>query len=126
MQQQISLRRGELVGRIAGVAIDQHPQRFSLRQLAQIDGVRKLRKPPGVGAGGDAQSVPRHRIPVLDDDSPMFEELHIQQTCPWPMNVPGGWWPDVLPKAGSEKDPEDCKGYRDCAGQATVFVLAVL
>jgi hypothetical protein len=33
-------------------------------------------------------------------DSPMFEELHIQQTCPWPTNVPGGWWPDVLPKAG--------------------------
>jgi hypothetical protein len=33
-------------------------------------------------------------------DSPMFRELHIQQTCPWPMNVPGGWWPDVLPKPG--------------------------
>jgi hypothetical protein len=30
-------------------------------------------------------------------DSPMFRELNIQQTCPWPMNVPGGWWPDVLP-----------------------------
>ena len=33
-------------------------------------------------------------------DSPMFRELHIQQTCPWPVNVPGGWWPDVLPKPG--------------------------
>ena len=33
-------------------------------------------------------------------DSPMFRELNIQQTCPWPMNVPGGWWPDVLPKPG--------------------------
>jgi hypothetical protein len=32
-------------------------------------------------------------------DSPMFRELNIQQTCPWPMNVPGGWWPDVLPPA---------------------------
>jgi hypothetical protein len=33
-------------------------------------------------------------------DSPMFRDLHIQQTCPWPVNVPGGWWPDVLPKPG--------------------------
>jgi hypothetical protein len=33
----------------------------------------------------------------LKSDSPMFRELHIQQTCPWPMNAPGGWWPDVLP-----------------------------
>lgn len=31
-------------------------------------------------------------------DSPMFDELHIQQTCPWPLDRPGGWWPDVLPK----------------------------
>ncbi|HEY0512804.1 MAG TPA: hypothetical protein VGH73_12920, partial [Thermoanaerobaculia bacterium] len=30
-------------------------------------------------------------------DSPMLRELHIQQTCPWPVGVPGGWWPDVLP-----------------------------
>ena len=36
----------------------------------------------------------------LGSDSPMFRELHIQQTCPWPMNVPGRWWPDVLPKSG--------------------------
>ena len=33
----------------------------------------------------------------LKYDSPMFRELNIQQTCPWPMNVPDGWWPDVLP-----------------------------
>jgi hypothetical protein len=31
-------------------------------------------------------------------DSPIFRDLHIQQTCPWPVNVRGGWWPDVLPK----------------------------
>lgn len=30
-------------------------------------------------------------------DHPMLEELGIQQTCPWPVNDPGGWWPDVLP-----------------------------
>lgn len=33
----------------------------------------------------------------LRSDSPMLRDLHIQQTCPWPVNVPGGWWPDVLP-----------------------------
>ena len=32
--------------------------------------------------------------------SPMFRELHIQQTCPWPVNEPEGWWPDVLPGRG--------------------------
>ena len=34
----------------------------------------------------------------LRSDHPMFRELHIRQTCPWPMRVPGGWWPDVLPE----------------------------
>jgi hypothetical protein len=27
----------------------------------------------------------------------MFHELNIQSTCPWPLNQPGKWWPDVLP-----------------------------
>ncbi len=39
----------------------------------------------------------------LKSDSPMFRELNIQQTCPWPLNVPGGWWPDVLPPESSPK-----------------------
>ncbi len=30
--------------------------------------------------------------------SPMFEELGLQRRCPWPLEVPGGWWPDVLPQ----------------------------
>lgn len=30
--------------------------------------------------------------------SPMFEDLGLQHTCPWPLNVPNEWWPDVLPK----------------------------
>lgn len=30
--------------------------------------------------------------------SPMFEELGLQRTCPWPLNTPNGWWPDVLPE----------------------------
>ena len=33
----------------------------------------------------------------LRHDSPMFRELGIQRVCPWPLQVPGGWWPDVLP-----------------------------
>ena len=37
---------------------------------------------------------------ALRYDHPMLHDLHIQQTCPWPVNVPGGWWPDVLPPPG--------------------------
>jgi hypothetical protein len=33
----------------------------------------------------------------LAHHSPMFDDLGIQQTCPWPLDRPGGWWPDVLP-----------------------------
>jgi len=33
----------------------------------------------------------------LAHHSPMFEDLGIQKTCPWPLDRPGGWWPDVLP-----------------------------
>jgi hypothetical protein len=36
---------------------------------------------------------------ALRSDHPMFRQLHVQQTCPWPMEVPGGWWPDVLPES---------------------------
>jgi hypothetical protein len=32
----------------------------------------------------------------LRHDHPMMHELKIQQTCPWPVNQPNGWWPDVL------------------------------
>ncbi len=34
----------------------------------------------------------------LSSHSPMFDELHIQQTCPWPLDQPVTWWPDVLPR----------------------------
>jgi hypothetical protein len=46
----------------------------------------------------------RGREPVvfpLIGDSPMFHELHIQDTCPWPLGDPHGWWPDVLPRPGA-------------------------
>lgn len=32
----------------------------------------------------------------LSSDSPMFDDLGIRRDCPWPMNHPGTWWPDVL------------------------------
>jgi hypothetical protein len=35
---------------------------------------------------------------ALEADSAMFEELGIQRTCRFPMRVPGGWWPDGLPR----------------------------
>jgi hypothetical protein len=40
---------------------------------------------------------------ALRYDHPMLHELHIQSTCPLPLNRPDGWWPDVLP--GTEKVP---------------------
>ena len=37
--------------------------------------------------------------------SPMFEELGLQRRCPWPLGVPGGWWPDVLPQESPPERP---------------------
>lgn len=34
----------------------------------------------------------------LRASSPMFEDLGLQQTCPWTFDVPNEWWPDVLPE----------------------------
>lgn len=34
----------------------------------------------------------------LRSTSTMFWELGVQQRCPWPLEQPGGWWPDVLPE----------------------------
>ena len=39
--------------------------------------------------------------PILRSHHPMLEELGIQATCPFEVEVPGGWWPDVLPEAES-------------------------
>jgi hypothetical protein len=36
----------------------------------------------------------------LRSHSPMFDELGLERTCPWPLDRPGTWWPDVLPEAG--------------------------
>jgi hypothetical protein len=37
----------------------------------------------------------------LRSHSPMFRDLHIDETCPWPLDRPNTWWPDVLPLGGS-------------------------
>ncbi len=34
----------------------------------------------------------------LRSHSAMFDELGIQRSCPWPLDQPGTWWPDVLPE----------------------------
>jgi len=39
--------------------------------------------------------------PILRSHHPMLEELGIQATCPFEIDQPGGWWPDVLPEADS-------------------------
>lgn len=40
----------------------------------------------------------RHGVVIpLRASSPMFEDLGLQRTCPWPLDVPNEWWPDVLP-----------------------------
>lgn len=48
-------------------------------------------------------------FPLLGD-SPMFHELHIQQTCPWPLGDPHGWWPDVLPLPPAAVTPPGARG----------------
>ena len=44
------------------------------------------------------------RFPLVAH-SPMFDELGLQASCPWPLDRPGGWWPDVLPKDGGPVSP---------------------
>jgi len=34
----------------------------------------------------------------LRSHSRMFDDLGIQRRCPWPLDVPHTWWPDVLPE----------------------------
>ncbi|HKV10673.1 MAG TPA: hypothetical protein VJ725_21210, partial [Thermoanaerobaculia bacterium] len=46
----------------------------------------------------------------LRSDHPMFHELGIQETCPWPLNQPGKWWPDVLPEGGRTRTTLDPQG----------------
>lgn len=40
----------------------------------------------------------------LRSDHPMIRDL-VQPRCPMPVDVRGGWWPDVLPEAGDPNPP---------------------
>lgn len=40
----------------------------------------------------------------LRSHSPMLDELGLQSRCPWPVDVPGTWWPDVLPEGSGSPD----------------------
>jgi hypothetical protein len=40
----------------------------------------------------------------LRSHSAMFEALGMQARCAWPLDRPGGWWPDVLPEADGSPD----------------------
>jgi len=44
------------------------------------------------------------RFPLVAH-SPMFDELGLQAGCPWPLDRPGGWWPDVLPRDSGPVSP---------------------
>jgi hypothetical protein len=46
----------------------------------------------GHGDGADSFGL------ALRHDHRMLYELHVQATCPLPVNDPKGWWPDVLPE----------------------------
>jgi hypothetical protein len=70
-------RRGLVAAAAAAVAI----------HLALLAGA------PNFRCGGRGEVV----FP-LRSSSPMFEELGLQRTCPWPLDVPNAWWPDVLPE----------------------------
>lgn len=50
------------------------------------------------GGGPNFRCGGRHDVVIpLRASSPMFEDLGLQRTCPWTLNVPNEWWPDVLP-----------------------------
>ena len=36
--------------------------------------------------------------PPLRADHEMLDHLGINATCPYEVDIPGGWWPDVLPE----------------------------
>jgi hypothetical protein len=40
----------------------------------------------------------------LRSHSPMLDELGLQRRCPWPLDVRGAWWPDVLPEGAGSPD----------------------
>lgn len=64
---------------------------FAVVALA-VDATIALGSPNYRCAGRESNPFP------LRSTSPMFHDLGMQQRCPWPLEQPGGWWPDVLPE----------------------------
>ncbi len=84
---------------IGRLAAEERARKWAVRGLAAfgvsallLDGALALAGPRFRCGGRERVTYP------LRSTSAMFEELGIQRTCPWPLNVPGGAWPDLLPE----------------------------
>lgn len=53
---------------------------------------------PMFRCGGQTCGAMNADPPPLRSDHAMLDELQINLTCPYEVDVPGGWWPDVLPE----------------------------
>jgi hypothetical protein len=53
---------------------------------------------PMYRCGGDTCGAMNATPPPLRSDHEMLAALGIQESCRYPVDVPGGWWPDVLPE----------------------------
>ncbi len=53
---------------------------------------------PMFRCGGETCGAMNATPPPLRANHEMLEELGIQESCPFEVDVPGGWWPDVLPE----------------------------
>lgn len=70
---------------------------FALAALL-VDATIALGSPNYRCAGRDSNPFP------LRSHSAMFEALGMQARCAWPLDRPGGWWPDVLPEGDEYPD----------------------
>lgn len=53
---------------------------------------------PMFRCGGETCGAMNADPPPLRANHEMLDRLGINATCPYEVNVPGGWWPDVLPE----------------------------
>lgn len=49
---------------------------------------------------------------ALAGDPPLLADLGLAARCTYPTNVPGGWWPDVLPPPSGEQRPHFTTPYQ--------------
>jgi len=86
-----ALAAGALAGRFGERRVLSGVAAFAVAALL-IDATMALGSPNYRCAGRDANPFP------LRASSAMFESLGLQARCAWPLEQPGGWWPDVLPE----------------------------